>query len=147
MEKDRLTYVMYVLDAWARKCPAHVALEQAVQLIKDYGHKTFAVETVGAQHDMYRQLQERQAKERLGGTQLKPVISRTKKEIRIESLEPLIESGSLRFHRSHRLLFEQMEQFPSGTHDDLPDALAGAVEAAGGTGRRGRTWQRKPKGL
>jgi predicted phage terminase large subunit-like protein len=145
--KDRLTGVMYVLDAWARKCPAHIALEQAVQLIKDYGHKVFAVETVGAQHDMYRQLQERLSKEHIGTTRLKPVISRTKKEIRIESLEPLIESGFLRFNRSHRLLFEQMEQFPSGTHDDLPDALAGAVEAAGGTGRRGRTWQRKPKGF
>lgn len=145
--KDRRTGVMYVIDAWARKCPSHIALEQAVEIIKQYGHKAFAIETVGAQHDMYRQLDERLRKEMLGGVRLVPVVSRTKKEIRIESLEPLIERGSLRFNRSHRLLHEQMEQFPSGTHDDLPDALAGAVEAAGGTARRGRTWGKKPKGL
>ncbi|AIQ13639.1 hypothetical protein PDUR_18240 [Paenibacillus durus] len=145
--KHRQTGVMYVLEAWARKCPAHIALEQAVEFIRDYGYKTFAIETVGAQHDMYRQLCERLQKERIGSTRVKPVVSRTKKEIRIESLEPLVENGFLRFNKSHRLLFEQMEQFPSGTHDDLPDALAGAVEASGGAARRGRTWSRKPKGL
>ncbi|WP_405153137.1 phage terminase large subunit [Paenibacillus sp. FSL K6-0108] len=144
---DRNTRAMYVIDAWARKCAAHIALEQAVEIIKRYGHKAFAVETVGAQHDMYRQLSERLRKERIGSVRLKAVVSRTKKEIRIESLEPLIESGFLRFNKSHRLLHEQMEQFPSGTHDDLPDSLAGAVEAAGGGARRGRSWSKKPKGL
>ncbi|WP_343043462.1 phage terminase large subunit [Paenibacillus tengchongensis] len=145
--KHRQTQVMYVIDAWARKCPAHVALEAAVELIRRYGHRTFSIETVGAQHDMFRQLSERLQKEKIGTTRLKPVVSRTKKEIRIESLEPLIESGFLRFSKSHRLMAEQMEQFPSGTHDDLPDALAGAVETAGGNVRRGRIWDKKPKGL
>lgn len=145
--KHRATGIIYVLDVWALKCPAHIALNEAVEKIAEFGHRIFAVETVGAQHDLYRQLQERIRKEQLGGTRLVPVISRKKKEDRIESLEPLIESGSLRFNKAHRLLFEQMEQFPSGSHDDLPDALAGAVEAAGGVSRRGRTWNRKPKGL
>lgn len=145
--KHRQTGVLYVIDAWARKCPAHVALDASVTAIVEYGHKTFAIETVGAQHDMYRQLLERLRKEHIGSTRVKAVVSRTKKEIRIESLEPLIESGFLRFNRSHRLLLEQMEQFPSGTHDDLPDALAGAVEAAGGLARQGRVWGKKPKGL
>lgn len=145
--KNRRTGILYVIDAWARKCPSHIALEEAVSLIKDRSHNLFAIETVGAQHDMYRQLLERLQTERIGGTRVRPVVSRTKKEIRIESLEPLVESGFLRFNRSHRLLVEQMEQFPSGTYDDLPDALAGAVEAAGGVARRGRTWNKKPKGF
>lgn len=145
--KHRRTNVMYVIDAWARKCPAHIALDESVTTIVEYGHREFAIETVGAQHDMYRQLIERLRKEQVGITRVKPVVSRTKKEIRIESIEPLIESGYLRFNRSHRLLLEQLEQFPSGTHDDLPDALAGAIEAAGGVVRRGRTWHKKPKGF
>ncbi|MDT2268110.1 hypothetical protein [Paenibacillus larvae] len=74
-------------------------------------------------------------------------LVQNEKEERIESLEPLIESGFLRFNRSHRLLLEQMEQFPGGTHDDLPDALAGAVDIAGGKRRRKKSYYKKPPGL
>ncbi|MDT2295475.1 hypothetical protein P7H15_25420 [Paenibacillus larvae] len=54
----RRTGVLYVLDAWARKCQAHVALKVAVEKIIEYEHRVFVVETVGAQFDMYRQIQE-----------------------------------------------------------------------------------------
>jgi predicted phage terminase large subunit-like protein len=145
--RDRRTGVIYVLDAWAKRCPAHVALEEAVDKIKSFGHRVFGVETVQAQHDFYRQLQERLAKERIYGTKLKPIVSRKKKEERIEALEPLVENGFLRFNRSHRLLLEQLEQFPGGTYDDLPDALAGAVELAGGVRPKRRVFYTKPDGI
>ncbi|AUM67400.1 hypothetical protein C0R09_18690 [Brevibacillus laterosporus] len=145
--RDRRTGVMYVIEAWAKKCPAHIALGEAVEIIKRYGHRVFGVETVGAQHDLYRQLQERLAKERVYGTRLKPIVTRKKKEERIEALEPLVENGFLRFNRDHRLLSEQLEHFPGATHDDLPDALAGAVDIAGGTRRKARVFYTKPNGL
>ncbi|MDT2258285.1 hypothetical protein P7H06_00065 [Paenibacillus larvae] len=53
----RRTGVLYVLDAWAQKCQAHVALKVAVEKIIEYEHRVFVVETVGAQFDMYRQIQ------------------------------------------------------------------------------------------
>ncbi|MEV2910640.1 phage terminase large subunit [Paenibacillus larvae] len=143
----RRTGVLYVLDAWAQKCQAHVALKVAVEKIIEYEHRAFAVETVGAQFDMYRQLQEELSRRNIYRTRIKSFSSKTKKEERIESLEPLIESGFLRFSRSHRLLLEQMEQFPGGTHDDLPDALAGAVDIAGGKRRRKKSYYKKPPGL
>lgn len=143
--RDKRNGIIYVIDAWAKKCPAHVALDEVVKKIIEYGHRVFSPETVGAQHDMYRQLQERLAKGRIYGTKLKPVISRTKKEERIEALEPLIEQGYIRFLKGHRLLLEHLEQFPNGSHDDLADALAGAVEVAGGTRTR-RTFHKKPVG-
>ena len=143
----RRTGVLYVLDAWAQKCQAHVALKVAVEKIIEYEHRVFAVETVGAQFDMYRQLQEELSRRKIYRTRIKSFSSKTKKEERIESLEPLIESGFLRFSRSHRLLLEQMEQFPGGTHDDLPDALAGAVDIAGGKRRRKKSYYKKPPGL
>ncbi|QHZ58604.1 phage terminase large subunit [Brevibacillus sp. NSP2.1] len=145
--RDRKTGILYVLDAWAKRCPAHVALEEAVEKIREFGHRSFGVETVQAQHDLYRQLQERLGRERIYGTRLKPIISRKKKEERIESLEPLVENGFLRFNRSHRLLIEQLEHFPGGTYDDLPDALAGAVDLAGGTRPKRRAFYTKPNGL
>jgi predicted phage terminase large subunit-like protein len=144
--RNRVTGVIYTYDTWAKKCPAHEALEVAIEKIREFGHNIFGVETVGAQHDLYRQLRERLAKEAVYGTKLKPIVTRSNKEERIESLEPLCESGFLRFRKEQRLLFEQMEQFPGGTHDDLPDSLAGAVDLAGGTRRR-RTFYTKPKGI
>jgi predicted phage terminase large subunit-like protein len=144
--RNRQTGVLYVIDTWAKKCQAHEALEKAVEIIRHYGHNVFGIETVGAQHDLYRQLRERLVKEGIYGTKLKPIVTRSRKEERIESLEPLTESGFLRFKKNQRLLFEQLEQFPNATHDDLPDSLAGSVDLAGGTRRR-RTYYQKPVGI
>lgn len=143
--RDRRTGILYIVDAWAKKCPAHEALNMAVEKIREYRQKIFGIETVQAQIDLFRQLQERLPRERLYGTKLKPIPSKTKKEERIESLEPLIENGVLRFMRHQRLLLEMLEQYPSHDHDDLPDALQMAVELAGAGKRKG--FHKKPKGL
>lgn len=146
--RDRRSGVIYCDHVWAKKCPAHKALEQAVELIRQYNPRIFGVETIGVGFDMYRQLRERLAKEKLYFTKVKPIAAHAErnKEKRIENLEPLIESGFLRFRKDQNLLFEQMEQFPNGQHDDCPDALAGAVDLCGGVRRR-RTYHKKPEGL
>jgi len=143
--RDRRTGIFFVVDAWAKKVPAHEALEQAMKVMRKYKPKVFAVETVAAQHDFYRQLKEAMMKGGIYGTKLYPIVSRTKKEERIEMLEPIVENGALRFMRHQRLLLEQLEQFPNGTNDDLPDALQMAVEV--GTKMKRRTYYKKPKGL
>lgn len=143
--RDKRTGVFYVVDAWAKKVPGHKALDQCVKVIEKYKPKVFAVETVASQHDYYRQLKERVTKQGIYGTKLQPVISRSKKEERVEMLEPLVENGALRFMRHQRLLIEQLEQFPNGANDDLPDALQMAVEI--GTKMKRRTYHKKPKGL
>lgn len=143
--RDKRTGVLYVVDAWAKKVPAHKALEVVVEKIKKWRPKVFAVETVASQFDLYRQLREKLMKERYYATKLKPITSRTKKEERIEQLEPLFENGVIRFMRHQRLLIEQLEQFPTGTNDDLPDCLQMAVEVA--TRHKKRTYRKKPKGL
>ncbi|MBC9785096.1 phage terminase large subunit [Heliobacterium chlorum] len=143
--RDRRTGVLYAIDAWAKKCPAHEALAVAAEKIVQYKHKVFAIETVQAQHDLFRQLREFLTRRNVYHTKLKAVVSRGKKEERIESLEPLVEQGILRFMRHQRLLLEMLEQFPSHDHDDLPDALQMAVELCG-AGKR-RVFHKKPVGL
>lgn len=143
--RDRRTGVLYIVDAWAAKCQAHKALEVAASKIEEYRPKIFGVEVVQAQYDFYRQLRERLMKSGVYHTKLKPILPRGKKETRIEMLEPLIESGYLRFMRHQRLLLEMFEQFPSHDHDDLCDATAGAVDLCGTTRRR--TFYNKPRGL
>ncbi|MCW2279098.1 phage terminase large subunit [Heliophilum fasciatum] len=143
--RDRRTGILYVVETWARKCPAHEALNEVMRKMANYRPRIFAIESVQAQFDLFRQARERMALQGIYLTKLKPVISKTKKEERIESLEPVIEQGVLRFMKHQRILLEQLEQFPNHDHDDLPDALQMAVELCGG-GRR-RVFHQKPAGL
>ena len=142
--RDKLTGVMYVLDAWSAKVPAHKALAVAEQKIAEWQPRLFGVETIQMQYEFYRQLQENIMKHGLYSTRLKACNPKAKKEDRIQILEPLFETGYLRLKRSQRLLLEQLLVFPQGEHDDLPDALASAVDLAGKT--RQRTHYVKPEG-
>lgn len=145
LARDRRTGVIYVMDAWAKKVPLHKAADVAFNKICDTRYRVFGVEAVQAQFESYRQLQQRLYQEGIYGVKIKPVTPRGKKETRIEILEPLIEQGMIRFKKDQRLLLEMLEQFPNHDHDDLPDALASAVDLMGN--RVGRTYHRKPKGV
>lgn len=147
--RNRITGAMYVVDAWAKKCKIDEAQDMVIEKILQYGHKVFGIETIGVGHDQYNQVKTRLQKERIYHTRLKPVSSHVEKnkEKRIENLQPLVESGFLRFKKEHRLLLQQLEDFPTAAHDDLPDALAGAVDLSGGAKRRRKTYSRKPVGL
>lgn len=54
----------------------------------------------------------------------------TKKDVRIQALQPLIKNGVIRFQRSQRVLLEQLKFYPMADHDDGPDGLAMAVRKA-----------------
>lgn len=141
----KLTGVMYVLDAWSGKVPAHKALAIAEQKISEWQPRLFGVETIQMQYEFYRQLQENIMKHGLYATRLKAYNPKAKKEDRIQILEPLFETGYLRVKKTQRLLLEQLYGFPNWEHDDLPDALASAVDLAGKT--RQRTHYLKPIGF
>lgn len=142
---ERSTGLIYVLDAWAGKVPMHEALKVAYQKIRQYGHKVFVVETISAQYDSYRQLKELLTKDRIYSTRVKAVTPRTKKEVRIEQLEPLFENGVIRLRKHQFLLQEMLVQYPHHDHDDLPDALAGAVEQVRAVKKR--VYYKKPNGM
>lgn len=139
------TGILYVVDAWAKKIPAHEAIDELMKKVHQYRPKVLAIETVAAQFDFYRQVRERLPKEGIYGVKLKAVQSRTKKEERIESMEPLFENHMIRLMEHQHLLHEQLEMFPTGTNDDLPDALQMAVDLCAKSKRR--TFAHKPRGL
>lgn len=143
--RDKKSGILYVVESWAKKVPAHKALQEAADKIIKYRPKIFAVETVAAQYDLYRQLRELLLKRKHFLTKLQPVTSRSNKEARIETMEPLFENGAIRFMKHQRLLLEQLEQFPSGKHDDLPDCLQMVVDVCSRSTKR--SYHRKPKGL
>ncbi|MEN2464919.1 phage terminase large subunit [Ornithinibacillus sp. JPR2-1] len=147
--RNRVTGAMFIVDAWAKKCPIKEAQDMVIKKIEQFGHKMFGVETIGVGHDQYNQIKSRLMKERIYGTIIKAVSSHSEKnkEKRIENMEPLVESGFLRFRKQHKLLISQLEEFPTASHDDLPDALAGAVNLSGGARRTRRTYRKKPAGV
>ena len=144
--RDNRTGIIYVLDAWAKKCPMHEALEVMFDKIVQWKPKVAGVETIQAQHEMYRQLQAMVTKRGVYHTKVKAIMPRGKKETRIESLEPIVENGAIRFRKSQRLLLEMLVQYGSHDHDDLPDALASVVNLSGGS-RRQRSFYKKPVGM
>lgn len=141
--KHKRSGVIYVLEAWAKKCRPHEAMNKAVDIIKQYSPAVFGVETINAQFEFYTQLQKRATQEGLFRTRIKAVNPKTKKEQRIEALEPLFEQGYIRIRRTQRLLKEMILQYPNHTHDDLPDCLSGAMELSRFRKRRAF---RKPDG-
>lgn len=143
--RDRYNQTLSVVDCWASKVPMHEAKRQVMKMIRHWKPRVFGIETIQAQYEMYRQVRQECMEEGLFSTRIMAINPKGKKEERIESLEPLVESGFLRFNRGHRLLLEQMEMFPGADHDDCVDALASAVNLAGS--QRKKSYYKKPKGL
>lgn len=52
------------------------------------------------------------------------------KTMRIQTLQPDIKNKYIKLNRRHRLLIEQLKQFPMGAHDDGADALEGCRSLA-----------------
>jgi len=51
----------------------------------------------------------------------------TRKTLRIETLQPLIKNGIIRFRKNQSRLLEQLRYYPKAENDDAPDALEMAV--------------------
>lgn len=64
------------------------------------------------------------------GVATEPLTNSGNKQLRISTLEPFVNSGRIQFDRRHTLLLDQLWLFPTGKHDDGPDALQMAFEAA-----------------
>lgn len=123
------TGYIFVLDEYASKEQPHVYIDLIVEKIRGWRHNVFSVETINAQHEFYRQLQEALRKAGISRTRINDVKShKSSKEERIESLEPLCHNKTLIFNRNHTMLLDQMAQYPHGDYVDSCDALQLAVE-------------------
>ncbi len=125
--RDGATGVLYVLEADISKRTPNATIEYLLALGKRRKLTHVGIETNQFQHFLADELTRRS---NAAGLYL-PVrkITHTSDKLgRIQSLQPLIVNGTLRFSRKHRKLVEQLIQFPFAAHDDGPDALALAVE-------------------
>lgn len=119
---DRKKMVLDVVEAdIARRVP-DLIISRAIDLQAEYGCLAWAVETVQFQAFLHSELIKRAALKGIAFPGI-PVVPDTDKALRIISLQPHINNGLIRLHRSESTMIEQLKFWPEADHDDGPDAL------------------------
>lgn len=137
--------ILYVLDAWQRKCKPHEAMKELFRIVHEHRAQIIAIESIAAQELLFDQAKSAAVDESIYYAKFIKDKPRANKHARIEEIEPLFENDTLRIKREQFQLLEQLEQYPNAAHDDLIDALASAVRICTKTKRR-KTFQQKPMG-
>ncbi len=119
---NRNTMVMDVVEADIRRRVPDLIIEHALNFQAEYNCLAWAVESVQFQAFLYSEILKRSALRGMAFPGI-PVIPSTDKALRIISLQPAINNGQIRLHRSHSTLIEQLKFWPEADHDDGPDAL------------------------
>jgi predicted phage terminase large subunit-like protein len=123
---DGLLYVDAILD----RVPVGAAVDNTLSLAHRYGARLVAYEGNNFQEEALAPIfEDRLHGNRLHGIRLICITHTESKEGRIQSLDPFLRNGSLRFVRSPgaKLLVNQLKEFPMAAHDDGPDALEMAL--------------------
>lgn len=135
LAKDTSTGYLYVLIAdIAKRKPDQIiedALEASRRLKREYRrpYYQFGVETVQFQYYFAEIMRQKSA---AVGEYL-PIVeinSTQNKDARIQSLQPFVKNGYIKFSRKHKTLLKQMTEYPMGKNDDGPDGLQMAVKLA-----------------
>jgi predicted phage terminase large subunit-like protein len=129
--RDKKSGAIYVIDAYGDRVHPDVFLKVIVEKVIRYQPDGIAAEAQAAQEFFVHKLKEAL---RSAGyptqNRVKEIYQRSRKELRIEAMLPDIENSTIKFSRRHALLLEQFEQYGTGAHDDLCDAMEMAVSIA-----------------
>ncbi|WWA30333.1 phage terminase large subunit [Shouchella rhizosphaerae] len=127
---DKESGLIYVIDAFGERLKPDEFLKVIVDKVVKYQPTVIAAEAQAAQEFFVDELKKQlQAVGYPSDTRVKKIKHRSRKELRIEALLPSIENETIHFDRNHALLLEQFEQYGTGAHDDVIDALEMAVSA------------------
>jgi predicted phage terminase large subunit-like protein len=119
---DRQTGILDVVHAAiARRLPDKI-IEDVIEAQRRWLCLVWAVESVQFQEFFRTELVKRSAAAKVP-VPARAVIPHADKALRIESLQPHVANGLIRFHPSQATLLEQLRHWPKADHDDGPDAL------------------------
>jgi len=125
--RDTKSGVLYILDADIERRLPDKTIESILAHQTRRNYVRFGFETNQFQEFMAQEIEKR-SRERGIYVSLEQIKHSSDKRARIESLQPLVKNGTIRFCRKHRMLLEQMKYFPKGAHDDGVDALEMVVK-------------------
>ena len=135
LAKDTSTGYLYVLIAdIERRKPDKIiedAIEASRRLKRDYKMPLykFGVETVQFQY-YFAEIMRQKSAEIGEYLPIEEINSVQNKDARIQSLQPFVKNGYVKFSKKHKTLLDQMLKYPMGKNDDAPDALQMAVSLA-----------------
>jgi predicted phage terminase large subunit-like protein len=119
---NRETGILDVVEAKiARRLPDKI-IEDVIALQRDYRCLVWGVEAVQFQEFFRTELVRRSAQRGVPVPAV-PILTKSDKALRIESLQPHVANGLIRFHPGQTVLLDQLRHFPKGDHDDGPDCL------------------------
>lgn len=133
--KDTRTGYMYVVIASIERRTPDVIITDAIETSKrlkvDYkkGFFKFGVETVQFQY-FFKDVMIQRSAEAGEYLPIEEIQSVQNKDMRIQSLQPLVKNGYIKFSQKHKTLLQQMKEYPMGRNDDGPDGLQMAVKLA-----------------
>ncbi len=119
---DRETGILDIVQASIRRRVPDLIIADVIKAQKEFRCLRWGVETVQFQAFLMDELIKRSAKE---GVPV-PAMAITHdfpKELRIESLQPHVFNGLIRFQADQTELLSQLRHYPNADHDDGPDAL------------------------
>jgi len=119
---NRATGVLDVVEASIRRRLPNVIISDIINLQSEYGCIRWAIEAVQFQEFFRAILIEKSAALGIAVPAL-PVIPKTDKALRIESIQPHVFNSLIRLHPSQTTLLAQMRHYPLVDHDDGLDAL------------------------
>lgn len=135
LAKDTVTGYMYVVEASVEVRKPDVIISDAIEMSKrlrrDLGRSffKFGVETVQFQY-FFKDVMAKQSAEAGEYLPIEEIQSTINKQLRIESLQPLIKNKFIKFNKKHKTLIKQLTEYPMGKNDDAPDGLEMAVRLA-----------------
>lgn len=129
-------YQVYVLEADLQRRHPDLIINDSINWFRKYPYmKRFGVEENQFQEyfkdNLVKKVEEVHREENLNVPLIKGVKQVSDKILRIESLQPDIKNGRVKFKRNQQMLIEQLVNFPSADNDDGPDALEGAITLLG----------------
>lgn len=135
LAKDLTTGYMYVLIADIEKRKPDQIIEDAIEdsrrLKREYKrpYYQFGVETVQFQY-YFAEIMRQKAAEAGEYLPIIEINSVQNKDARIQSLQPFVKNGYIKFSKKHKTLLKQMFEYPMGKNDDGPDGLEMMVKLA-----------------
>ncbi len=127
--KDTKTKVMYVVEADIRRLKPDAIIESIIARRRIWKYTSFIMEENQFQAFLASELRRRASSAGVSMS-VKQMTNTADKLGRIQSLQPYVHTGMIKFSRRQHALLDQLREFPHGARDDGPDALEMAVREA-----------------
>lgn len=118
--------ILFILDAVIIRVLPDLLIKTISEYCQMYNIKILGIESNSFQEYMADDIEKKLI---VNGLKILKIKNYTNKEIRIQSLQPLIKNGNIMFRQDSRnrypLLIEQLITYPISQNDDAPDALEG----------------------